>query len=69
MSDRERTITAAIVASVSVLLSVAGFFVSARVAVVGFALLALGGLGAIEAVLIGLGLMRIGDDRDERRGR
>jgi hypothetical protein len=48
------------VAGASAVLAVAGFVVAQHVAVVGFALMALGGLGAIEAVVIGFGLISPG---------
>jgi hypothetical protein len=68
-TSHERSIVAAIVGGTSVLLAMTGLIVSGTVSVVGFALLALGRFGGIEAGLIGLGLVRIGGDRDERRGR
>jgi hypothetical protein len=67
MSDRERTMAAAITAGASVVVAALGFLVSGNIAVVGFALMALGGLGAIQAVLIGLGLIKVGPIERESR--
>ena len=66
MSDRERTITAAMVAGAAVVLAVVGLVLYQAIPLAGFALMALGGLGAVQAVLIGFGLMRVGERHDKR---
>jgi len=50
-------------------LATVGYLVSARVATTGFTLIALGGLGAIQAIVIGFGLMKIAERRRRNSGR
>ena len=70
MTDRERTFVAGIVAVASAALALAGLPVTRYVGVVGWALLALGGAGMIDAILIGLGVRTFGSRSNDqgRRG-
>ena len=58
MSDRERARFAAATAVVAAIFFVAGVALTGVSTSAGYTLLALGALGAIQAVLIGLGLMK-----------
>ena len=66
MTDHERTVTAALVAVASLVLIAVGVLLDHAVPLAGFVLIALGGLGAVQAVLIGLGVMRVGEQNRKR---
>lgn len=61
MTDRERTIFATSCAVIAALLVVAGLLLIPVSSIVGYAVAGLGAIGAIQAVLVGLGLVRYGE--------
>lgn len=65
MSDRERTIVAAIVAILSAVMVMVGLRIG-RDHLGGLVLIALGWTGVVQGVLIGLGVLKLGDNKHNR---
>jgi uncharacterized membrane protein len=72
MSDRERTFAAAMMAVVAVFLVAFGVLLFSVVALIGWALVVLGAISAVHAVLVGLGVVELpstGGRKDPDAGR